>query len=200
MFEQFKACPPENILETALSSVLAPRLCLIDGSANQCWKISGSSWKNVLSFPGFVSSRHSHADVCPVDGGFVLVGADSSENATVVCSKFTASTEKWSHLPPLPFKAHKPTCVSVDGVIYIFGGKNNTGRKRLVFGKSQDNMCHLDVAANEWKKDPKAPVSFGCTTVTSVSSSIYVIPSNQVKRLYKFSTINRKWSRKSDYI
>lgn len=121
----------------------------------ECYNPSANQWKTIPS----MSKARRFAAAATAHGKIVVVGGYSdmsaSLNTEVSCEMFDPDTNEWSLVASPAFPRGACGIVSMDDIIYLFGGRNEE-----YFLKTVERF---DVQHNEWHEVAVMPNSHQCS-------------------------------------
>ena len=121
----------------------------------ECYNPSTNQWKRIPS----ISKARRLPAAATAHGKIVVVGGYSdlspSLNTEVSCEMFDPSTNEWSLVVSPAFPRAACGIVSMDDIIYLFGGRNEEYFMKTV-------EC-FDVRHNEWREFAVIPNSHQCS-------------------------------------
>lgn len=121
----------------------------------ECYDPSTDQWKTIPS----ISKARRFAAAATARGKIVVVGGYSdvspSLNTEASCEMFDPSTNEWSLVSSPAFPRAACGIVSMDDIIYLFGGRNEEHLMKTVE--------RFDVQRNEWREVAVMPDSVQCS-------------------------------------
>lgn len=130
----------------------------------ECYNPSSNQWRTIPS----ISRVRRFAAAATASGKIVVVGgySDMSSLTTeATCEMFNPSANEWSLVTSPAFPRAASGIVSIDDIIYLFGGRNEEDYMKTV-------EC-FDVQRNEWHEVAVMPNNYQCS---HLKASILKLP------------------------
>ena len=129
----------------------------------ECYNPSTDQWRTIPS----ISRVRRFAAAATASGKIVVVGGYSGTSLTTeaTCEMFNPSANEWSLVTSPAFPRAASGIVSMDDIIYLFGGRNEEDFMKTV-------EC-FDVQRNEWQEVAVMPNSYQCS---HLKASIIKLP------------------------
>lgn len=158
---------------------------------------TNSVWKKVNEYPGAAFFPGSATSFAIKDKGYIL-GGDLGASYSNELWSYSSAENKWAACLAFPNEARKwQTAISLDDVVYVFGGMDNKG------GVS-DDMYYYRSYDNTWVKiKSEGPAPTHSAVAATLNYSFYLVGGKQAKEMsnevWLYVPVVRTWLKQKEF-
>lgn len=154
-----------------------------------CFDIVTQTWEAMPRMP-----RRDAFDIAVLDRKLILVGGTNSNGALAEMHCFDPHTRTWEAMPPMPTRRVNTSCsaTTVDGKLYVVGGRDATSRALLT------TVERYDPATRMWESMPSMATARASCAIAVLDGHLYAVggmgPAGWLDSMERFDPATNAWA------